>query len=154
MDRLARIRLRLSRGGKVEVGVSPIDQGEPEPVRVAIDDVPVDPSDVFLFHKTSLRQRYEDARKRHPYADDILLVNTRGEVTESTIANLAVKLDGRWWTPPLGAGLLAGVGRRIALEAGALAERTITVEELRAARSIALVSDSRGWRSAVLVIDA
>jgi para-aminobenzoate synthetase/4-amino-4-deoxychorismate lyase len=153
IDRPARIRLRLTRGGKVEVGVSPIDQGEPEPVRVALDDVPVDPSDVFLFHKTSLRQRYEDARKRHPYADDVLLVNTQDEVTESTIANVAVKLDGLWWTPPLDAGLLAGIGRKVALEAGDLAERTIRVEELRAAASVALVSDSRGWRSAVLVVD-
>jgi para-aminobenzoate synthetase / 4-amino-4-deoxychorismate lyase len=154
IDRPARIRLRLSRGGKVEVGSSPIDQGEREPVRVALDDVPVDPSDVFLFHKTSLRQRYEDARKRHPHADDAVLVNTRGEVTESTIANLAVKLNGRWWTPPLDSGLLAGIGRRVALEAGKLAERTVTIEELRVAESIALVSDSRGWRSAVLIVDA
>jgi para-aminobenzoate synthetase/4-amino-4-deoxychorismate lyase len=153
MDRPARIRLRLSRA-KVEVGVSPIDQGEPEPVRVALDDVPVDPSDVFLFHKISLRQRYEDARKRHPDADDALLVNNRGELTESTIANVAVKLEGRWWTPPLDAGLLAGIGRRIALETGTLVERTITVGELRTAESIALVSDSRGWRSAVLLVDA
>ncbi|MDP9331082.1 MAG: aminodeoxychorismate synthase component I [Actinomycetota bacterium] len=154
MDRPARIRLRLSRSAKVEVGVSPIDQRELEPVRVALDDVSVDPSDVFLFHKTSLRQRYEDARKRHPDADDALLVNNRGELTESTIANLAVKLEGRWWTPPLDAGLLAGIGRRIALETGTLAERTITVGELRTAEAIALVSDSRGWRSAVLLVDA
>ena len=35
------------------------------------------------------RERYEAARARHPDADDVLLVNTGGEVTESTIANVA-----------------------------------------------------------------
>ena len=35
------------------------------------------------------RDRYEEARRRHPDADDVLLVNDRGEITESTIANVA-----------------------------------------------------------------
>ena len=81
----------------------------------------------------------------------MLLTNTRGEVTETTIANVAVKLGGRWWTPPLDAGLLAGVGRELALEAGRMAERPIAVEELVGAEEIALVSDNRGWRRVQLV---
>ena len=40
--------------------------------------------------------RYEDAAARHPDADDVVLSNTRGEITETTIANVAVQLDGRW----------------------------------------------------------
>ena len=85
----------------------------------------------MLFHKTTLRRVYEEARARHPDADDVILTNTRGEATESTIANLAVKLEGRWWTPPLDAGLLAGIGREVALDEGRLAERPIRIEELR-----------------------
>ena len=95
---------------------------EPDVIRVAIDDEPQDPRDVFLFHKTSLRERYEEARRRHPDADDVLLVNDRGEITESTIANVAVRVDGRWRTPPLDAGLLPGIGRAVALEEGRLVE--------------------------------
>ena len=81
----------------------------PDPCRVAIDrDHPVDPADPMLFHKHSLRDVYERARARHPDADDVLLVNDRGEVTESTIANVAIRLAGRWVTPPLDSGLLPG----------------------------------------------
>ena len=123
---------------------------EPDALRVAIDDEPQDPRDVFLFHKTSLRERYEEARRRHPDADDVLLVNDRGEITESTIANVAVLLDGRWRTPPLDAGLLPGIGRAVALEEGRLVEGSVTIEEARSADEIALISDTRGWRLATL----
>ena len=124
---------------------------DPDAIRVAIDDVAQDPRDVFLFHKTSLRARYEEARRRHPDADDVLLVNDRGEITESTIANVAVRIDGRWVTPPLDAGLLPGIGRAVALEEGRVVEGSVTIEEARSAEEIALISDARGWRRAVLV---
>src|SRR5207245_7854162 len=94
-DRPVRVRLRLTRTGKTEIGVAPIDPGDQGPVPVAVDDRPVDPTDVFLFHKTSLRTRYDEARARNPAATDVLLSNDRGEVPESTIANVAVKMRGR-----------------------------------------------------------
>jgi para-aminobenzoate synthetase / 4-amino-4-deoxychorismate lyase len=146
-----RVRLRLSRSGNLEVSATKLDPGGDGEVKVALDDVGVDPADVFLFHKTSLRSRYEDARDRHPEATDVLLVNTRGEVTESSIANLAAKIGRRWLTPPLESGLLPGIGRQIALQDGRLVEAVITKQDLREAEEIALVSDSRGWRKALLV---
>jgi para-aminobenzoate synthetase/4-amino-4-deoxychorismate lyase len=149
-DRPCRVRLSLARDGTVRVACTAL-AGEPDPVRVALDRVSQDPRDVFLFHKTSRRERYQEAARRHPGSDDVLLVNDRGEVTESTIANVAVMIDGRWWTPPLESGLLPGIGRQVALEEGRLAERTIAVEEVGSAEDLALVSDTRGWRRAVLV---
>ena len=143
-----RVRLSLAKDGATRVVCTPVASGS-DVVRVALDDVPQDPRDVFLFHKTSRRQRYEDARRRHPDADDVVLVNDRGEVTESTIANVAVRLGGGWVTPPLEAGLLPGIGRAVALEDGSLSEDPISIEELRSADEIALVSDARGWRRAV-----
>ncbi|HEX6400521.1 MAG TPA: aminodeoxychorismate synthase component I [Actinomycetota bacterium] len=83
--------------------------------------------------------------------DDVLLVNDRNEVTESTIANVAVRLEGRWWTPPLEAGLLPGIGRAVAIAEGRLEERSITVDEVLVAEDLALVSDARGWRRAILL---
>jgi para-aminobenzoate synthetase / 4-amino-4-deoxychorismate lyase len=145
-----RVRLRLERDGHFEIGISTLDTREPLPVMVELDDRPVDPADIFLFHKTSLRSRFEEARKRHSDAADVLMVNRLGEVTESTVANLGVKLDGRWWTPALDCGLLAGIGRAEGLKAGTIAERRIRVEELAGAQELALISDLRGWRSARL----
>jgi len=144
-----RIRLALRKDGGVRVASTPF-ASEPEVVRVAIDDVPQDPRDVFLFHKTSRRERYEEARARHPDADDVLLVNDRGQITESTIANVAARVDRRWRTPPVDEGLLPGIGRAVALEEGRLTEAPLTIEEVRSAEELALISDARGWRRAVL----
>jgi para-aminobenzoate synthetase/4-amino-4-deoxychorismate lyase len=149
--RPVRVRLRLARSGSTDIAVTPSDLVAPEPVRLELDDVPVDPSDIFLFHKTTLRRRYEDARARYPDADDTLLVNTRGEITETTVANVAIQLDGRWWTPPLDAGLLPGTERAALLAEGTIEERTVTVGEARAAEGLAVFSSSRGWRTAVLL---
>ncbi len=99
-----RVRLTLSRDGSIatEAAEAPL---QPETVlRLALDDEPVDPGDVWLFHKTTRRAPYDRRRERRPDVDDVILVNTRGEVTESTIANLAVRLGGRWVTPPLDVG--------------------------------------------------
>ena len=145
-----RVRLELGKDGTVRVACTPLAT-EPDVVRVALDDVSQDPGDVFLFHKTSRRQRYDDARRRHPDADDVVMINDRGEVTESTIANVAVRLNGRWLTPPVEAGLLPGIGRAVALEDGSLTDAPVTIENLRSSEEIALISDARGWRRAALV---
>ena len=150
-DRPVKIRLRLARGGKIELSTAPLDRGAPEPVRLALDDVPVDPSDVFLFHKTTRRRLYEDARARHPDADDTLLVNTRGQITETSAANVAAKLNGRWWTPPLDAGLLPGTERAALLADGTIVERAIGSDEAKKAEALAVFNSVRGWRLAVLI---
>jgi len=149
--RTLRLRLVLDRRGAVEVGATTAPV-HPDVVRVAIDtEGPVDPDDVFLFHKTTLRRVYDDALDRHDEAHDVVLTNRRGEVTESTIANVAARMEGRWVTPPLDAGLLPGIGRAVALDEGRLVEETLTVAALREAEEVALVSDNRGWRSVILV---
>jgi para-aminobenzoate synthetase/4-amino-4-deoxychorismate lyase len=145
-----RVRLTMGRDGVVSVDVGPLQPPSEGPIAVAIDPDPVDPNDVWLYHKTTLRAAYDRRRERRPDVDDVLLVNDRNEATESTIANLAVKLDGRWWTPPVEAGLLPGTNRAILLREGTLAERRIPVEALDGAEGLALVSSVRGWRPARL----
>ena len=146
-----RVRLTLTRDGTMRTDVS-----EPRPfaggtVRVAIHPDPVEPSDVWLYHKTTLRSPYDRRRRDRPDVDDVLLVNDRGEVTESTIANVAVRLGGQWFTPPLASGLLPGTYRAVLLREGRIRERPIQVAELASAGGLALVSSVRGWRPAVLV---
>jgi para-aminobenzoate synthetase/4-amino-4-deoxychorismate lyase len=150
-DRHCRIKLTLTRRGRFS-----IEQGDLPPpadgvtAAVAMDD-PVNPDDRYLFHKTSRREVYERRRRLYPDQTDVILVNTRGEVTESTIANVAVLIEGHWYTPPLESGCLPGIRRGLLIEQGRLTERVMTVPELRAAEQIALVSSLRGWRAAKLV---
>jgi para-aminobenzoate synthetase/4-amino-4-deoxychorismate lyase len=151
-SRPIRVRLTLARDGATRFETSPIPPGRERSLRVAIlVDPPVDADDVWLFHKTTRREAYERRRTLRPDAEDVLLVNARGRVTESTIANVAVRLDGGWWTPPVGDGLLAGTYRAALLGEGRLQERSLGVAEVRAAEKVALVSSVRGWRPAELV---
>ncbi|MEW6060000.1 MAG: aminodeoxychorismate synthase component I [Actinomycetota bacterium] len=146
-----RVRITLARDGTLSLTTGRLPPAAEGQVRVALDPDPVDPADVWLYHKTTRRGPYDRRRAARPDVDDVLLTNTRGEVTESTIANLAVRLDGEWVTPALDCGLLPGTRRAALLRAGRLLERRITLDELRAAEDLALVSSVRGWRPAVVV---
>jgi para-aminobenzoate synthetase/4-amino-4-deoxychorismate lyase len=147
----ARIRLVLRRSGSIEVETGPLPPPSDRPVRLALDrEQPVDADQVWLRHKTTRREVYAARTAAHPDADDVVLTNQHGHVTETTIANLAVLLDGRWWTPPVTAGCLPGVERGLLVDSGLLAERELTVEDVERAEGLAVVSSLRGWRPAVL----
>lgn len=156
------VRVTVARSGvvDVELGAEPLDPiaegpaGDGGRVRLAIDDVPAASHDVFLFHKTTNREVYLDRARRFPDADDVLLVNERGEVTESTVANLVVRFGDEWWTPALDSGCLPGIYRRVLLENGSIRERTIAVHQLAFADEIGLINSVRGWRSAQLMESA
>lgn len=148
----AKVRVTLARDGRVGVEVVPVAPPTTDPARLAIEtELRVDSSDVFLFHKTTMRDAYTEAAARHPEADDVLFVNERGEVTETTIANLLVRIDGRWITPALDCGLLAGVHRQHLLAAGEIEEGYLSVDDVRDAGSIELISSVRMRRPARLL---
>ena len=94
---------------------------------------------------------YEEATGRFPGADDVVLVNQSGRVTETTIGNLAILLDGTWVTPPVDDGLLAGVRRGALLSSGELTERPVTRDEFARAQAVARINAVRGWEPAELI---
>ena len=139
-----RARLLMSRDGHTRVEVSPLIE-EPRRWRVALAHTRVDARSPLLFNKTTSRAVYEEARAERPDLDDVLLANVRGEVTESTVANLVVDLDGRRLTPPLTCGLLPGVFRQHLLTQGEVVEAVLRPEDLSRATRIWLVNSLRGW---------
>lgn len=147
----SRIRLLLSPDGTCQIEchalVSPVDSS----VRVKLAHHPVDPDDPFLYHKTTQRDAYEAAANGISGCDDVILWNPDNEVTESTIANIMVRLGSHWYTPPVAAGLLAGTMRRHLLETTKLRERRIQIADLRNAEEIRLANSVRGSYPAVLV---
>jgi para-aminobenzoate synthetase / 4-amino-4-deoxychorismate lyase len=142
-----RVRLLLSQNGDIEVECTPLAPGGP-PARLGIAVSPVDPHDPFLYHKTTNRRVYVDARR--PDCDDVVLWNPERQVTESTIANIVVDVAGRKVTPPVACGLLAGTFRAELLEAGTIQEAVITLDELRTASRIWLINSVREWWPATL----
>src|SRR5688500_12122220 len=98
--------------------------------RIAFALAPVDSADPFLRNKTTRREVYDAARRARPDVDDVVLWNERGEVTESTIANVVVELDGLRQTPSADCGLLPGTFRAELLDAGAIRECVLTRDDV------------------------
>lgn len=139
------VRLRLDAGGALTVTSRPLPAAPRRPWRVGLARAPVDERDLRLFHKTTRRDVYAAARAGRRDCDEVLLLNTRGELTEATTANLVLDLDGGLWTPPVGCGLLPGTLRAALLARGVLRERVLRPADLGRARAIWLINSVRGW---------
>jgi para-aminobenzoate synthetase/4-amino-4-deoxychorismate lyase len=140
-----RVRLIVERTGNVNVEVHPLGANRQMPLAVKFATHPIDDREPLLYHKTTARDRYDAELERCQPCDDVILWNRRGEVTESTIANVVVFTDGRYWTPPRAAGLLAGTLREDLISKGQLFERTITKRELTELGAFSLINSVRGW---------
>ena len=111
---------------------------------ISLAKTPVDAGDVFLYHKTTHRLVYENAVRMHPGNEDVLLFNEAGEITESTVANVAVEIDGVLCTPPLRCGLLPGTHRAWLLDRGDVRESVVTFEQALRAPAVYLLNSVRG----------
>ncbi len=143
-----RVRLNLSLRGEfsVDLGAVPLSQSPSELQSVRLATTPVESTDIYLLHKTSYRQAYDQALAEMPMGVEPILVNERAEITESNIANVVYKLGGQWFTPPLSSGLLPGVLRAELLDHDKVTTRELQVAELDAVQEVWLVNDLRGWR--------
>jgi para-aminobenzoate synthetase/4-amino-4-deoxychorismate lyase len=129
-----KVRLMLWKDGRIETQITPIDAlDEIKGVELATE--PVYSSDRFLFHKTT----------RRPGGDGLIFWNERGEITESSIANVVVAIDGELFTPPIECGLLPGTFRKHLLAQRTIKERVITIEEFQNAREFFLINSIRKW---------
>ncbi|MEI6211339.1 MAG: aminodeoxychorismate synthase component I [bacterium] len=139
-----RVRLQVSRLGACRCEGMPVS---PEALRfgdLPFAKTPVNADDVFLYHKTTRRQVYEHAIQACPGSTDVLLFNEKGEVTESTLANVAFEIDGVLSTPPVSCGLLPGTHRAALLASGHIHERIVTQEQALGATAVYLLNAVRG----------
>ena len=136
------------------------DGGAPVAVLLASDHgfAPIHSRAFLLRHKTTSRAEYDRAWRSAEAQGgfDMLFFNERGELTEGGRSNVFVKLDGRWYTPPLSAGLLPGVMRQVLLDDQAMqaSERTLTRADLLRAQALVVCNALRGALPARLVLRA
>ncbi|MFG6449768.1 chorismate-binding protein [Roseateles sp. BYS180W] len=149
-----RVRLTLNAQGLWSSQATALQEW-PETVPVALCDQRLDTQGAaaeFVRHKTTRREHYEQRLQHKPaQALDVLLVNAQGELTEGCLTNLALCIDGQWLTPPLSAGLLAGVMRQELLEQGRILEQVLRPQDLQRASAMAVFNSVRGWCKAQLV---
>jgi para-aminobenzoate synthetase/4-amino-4-deoxychorismate lyase len=146
-----RVRLLLHADGGVEVQTEPLAPPPSVRPRVGLAARPVDPSSTWLYHKTTRREVYDEARASRPDCDEVLLWNDRGEVTECSAANVVIEAAGARLTPPVSCGLLPGVERARVLAEGRAREAVVRLADLRAGQRLWLASSLRGVREAVFV---
>lgn len=156
VDQPLKVRLLLSLNGqmKVELYQTPVRENlldglsdsypDSDKYALYVDTTPVLPSP-FTSFKTTSRKVYSDARSRalpgNLAKEEVILVNTIGEVTEGSITNIAVlDKDGVWITPKLTTGCLCGVTRYMLLKKNLIKEGKIKVEDLHEGQEVLLLN--------------
>jgi branched-chain amino acid aminotransferase len=78
-------------------------------------------------------------------ADDVVMLNLRGEITEAATSNIAFVRDNELLTPPLEAGILGGITR------GLLLGRIAPAAGVRAREAVLLPQDLAGMTECILL---
>ncbi|XUY26291.1 aminotransferase class IV family protein [Agrobacterium sp. rho-8.1] len=125
------VRVVMTYKGELDIAAEPF---VPLPVnavwRVKIaEKTRLDSSDTFYRHKSSRREPYDAARAEFSTseADEVLLLNERGEICEGSTTSIFVEAaEGQLLTPPLDSGILPGV-----LRADLIRERRARGQALR-----------------------
>jgi para-aminobenzoate synthetase/4-amino-4-deoxychorismate lyase len=147
-----RVRLLVDLFGRARLELVPIEPMGAGVLRVGLAREPVDERSPWLRHKTTRREVYDAARRSRPDCDEALLYNSKGEVTEGTVWNVAVERPGgRVVTPPVECGLLPGVERAALLAEGRLQEGLVRVAELGLGQRLFLFNSVRGMREGTFV---
>ena len=115
---------------------------------------PVAPANLMIFDER--KSDFEIQRKEFPYKnlelldiaraanfDDGIIVRSDGQVAETSMATLLLRIGGQWVTPPLSSGILNGVVRALVLEAGLAQVKKIEIQELAQVRSGILLTSLR-----------
>jgi para-aminobenzoate synthetase / 4-amino-4-deoxychorismate lyase len=136
-----RVRILLNKQGEFKTEAKDFQSRE-KVFKVCLAEKSVDSSDVFLFHKTTQREMYPPIPKNF---DEVLLYNENSELTEFTIGNLVVEMNGELFTPPVSCGLLTGTFRSHLIETGKVSERVIHKNELEKCSKLFLVNSVRRW---------
>lgn len=149
-EKSRRVRLLLAENGRVHIESADFLSTDKESIRSAIiADKPIDRNNCLIYHKTTCRAVYEEHTDRlkevNKEAVDVLLWNEEKEITEFTIGNIVIEIDGQKITPPISCGLLAGVFREQLLAQGEIVERIVKMEDLAYASYIWMINSLRGW---------
>jgi para-aminobenzoate synthetase / 4-amino-4-deoxychorismate lyase len=155
-----RVRVLLDKDGTPALSSVPCDEPvhyrlpEKPPLKIAempeiiFSETRTDARSSWFYHKTTRRDLYDRefsaAGKKGLF--DVCFLNADGEVTEGCITNIIVSLDGFYYTPPVGCGLLPGVMRGLLLQdrERSLMERVLTIDDVRNADAVFLCNSVRG----------
>lgn len=143
-----RFRVLMDRSGTFEIEASVINPKSKNMSFVELFPDAVNSKNIFLEFKTTVREfyntNYTNALKNN--LSDYIYFNEKGEITEGSIYNIILKIQNKFYTPPLSSGLLPGTFREYLLGKYPkyLSEKILHKEDLIQADSIFLINSIRG----------
>ncbi|KNH10104.1 Para-aminobenzoate synthase, aminase component / Aminodeoxychorismate lyase [Candidatus Burkholderia brachyanthoides] len=145
-----RLRIALAKNGRIEITSAPLAPLPSDTVDVLLASERgfdgLSSGDLLFRHKTTRRADYDRAWKAAEAegAFDMLFCNERGELTEGGRSSVFVKLDGKWWTPPIDAGVLPGVMRAVLMAELDAQERVLRPCDIERAEDMLISNALRG----------
>ena len=125
-----RLRISLSKSGEIEVSRQILEPFSPTFCKAKICLQEADLNQSFTYFKTTHRPHLNLGKHEKIYH------NTRGELLETSIGNLLLKIDRKLYTPPINLGILSGIYRQHLLGKGQVEEKILTLADLNQAEAV------------------
>ncbi|MBU8902104.1 MAG: chorismate-binding protein [Victivallales bacterium] len=151
----SRIRLLLNFKGELELESFPLEKigwGK-DLVKIKLSQEHTSSDDIFLRHKTTRREFYNEQFKQavDEAYDEVIFTNERGEISEGAISNIFIQTqDNSWYTPPLCCGLLPGIWCDATIKKLNAKEKILYPSDLKQAKQIIIGNSVRGEKSALI----
>ncbi len=152
----SRVRLLLDEDGAISVAITPLGAvASGKPMRYVISDTRLSATDLFLYHKTTRRELYDREWQNFSDtlgSDEVIYLNTRGELAEGSRTSIFIERAGKLLTPPIASGVLPGTLRASLLHEGRAVEAILRPDDLAGADAVYLGNSVRGLVPAVPLI--
>ena len=125
-----RLRIFLSKSGEMELSRQILAPLSPSFCKAKLCLQEADLNQSFIYFKTTHRPHLSLGEQEKIYH------NKSGELLETSIGNLVLKIAGKLYTPPVRLGILPGIYRQHLLETGQVEEKVLTVPDLDQAEAI------------------
>ena len=125
-----RLRITLSKSGEMELSHQILAPLSPSFCKAKLCLQETDLNQSFTYFKTTHRPHLSLGEQ------EIIYHNAAGELLETSIGNLVLKINGKLYTPPIRLGILPGIYRQHLLETGQVKEKITTLEDLNQAEAI------------------
>lgn len=140
-----KLRLLINASGQIAVFAKRVEKTN-LPVKAKVNQKRIDSSNIYLYHKTTKRDFYNQARKKAAAKGffETIFFNQKNELTEGTITNIFIKKKKKLYTPQLSCGLLPGVLRQHLLKKNKAVEKILYRRDLEKADKIYVGNSVRG----------
>ena len=139
-----RLRISLSKSGEIELSRQILTPLSPSFCKAKLCLQETDLNQAFTYFKTTNRPHLSLGEQ------EIIYHNAAGELLETSIGNLVLKIAGKLYTPPTSLGILPGIYRQHLLETGQVEEKVLTLKDLAQAEDIYGCNAVRGMYELLL----